>query len=160
MPVGFYEEMQPGQRFELGSHSFSSDDIKAFAARYDPQSFHLDEAAAEASPFGALCASGWHTVSVMMKLLVQSMQAEIDRRQAAGMPEITVGPSPGFEDLRWLKPVYVGDTLTFSLEVTGKRPLVSRPGWGLVFQQTTAQNQSGDLAFRMDGKVILKRRGA
>jgi len=160
MSYGYYEDCTVGDTDELGSYLFTAEAIKAFAAKYDPQAFHLDEAAAEIGPFGRLTASGWHTASVMMKLVVERMKAAAERCAAEGLPKVDPGPSPGFEGLVWLKPVFAGDRLTYRSEVVDKRPLASRPEWGLAQQTVSAFNQDGEEVFRMRGKVLLRRRGA
>ncbi len=153
----FFEDIKPGDRRALGSHTFTADEIKAFARKYDPQPFHLDEEAAARSHFGRLCASGWHTGSVCMRLNVYAMRAEDDALRARGEAFARSGPSPGVRDLRWLKPVYVGDTISFVSEVTQCRP-VSRPGYGLVVHQTVGTNQNGEAVYSVQGAVFVERR--
>jgi acyl dehydratase len=142
-----------GARRELGSFTFTADEIKRFAWKYDPQPFHMDEEAAKRSHFGGLVASGWHTASVFMKLQSQ----EIARR--ATELEKT-GPSPGFRKLRWLKPVYAGDTLSYSTEVVRKRELASRPDWGIVFSKVSAVNQRGEPVYEFEASILIARRRA
>ena len=107
----FFEDIRVGETSEIGSHTFTAEDIKTFAERFDPQPFHLDDAAAARSHFGRLCASGWHTACVWMRLLIDRRRREDDERRARGEPVAQLGPSPGFRDLQWLKPVYAGDTV-------------------------------------------------
>ena len=140
----FWEDIVVGERAEVGRYTFTADAIKAFARRFDPQPFHLDEAAAARSHFGALCASGWHTASVWMRLMVEYQRREDDARRARGEPVATLGPSPGFRELKWLKPVYVGDTITYATEVIEKRASNSRPGWGLMSIRNSGVNQKGE----------------
>src|SRR5207253_10450305 len=106
-----------GGRAEVGGYAFGADGVKAFARRFDPQLFHLDEAAAARSHFGALCASGWHTASVWMRLMVEHQRREDDARRARGEAIATFGPSPGSRGVQWLKTVYVGDSVTYATEV-------------------------------------------
>jgi acyl dehydratase len=148
----FFEDIAIGDRHELGRYTFTAQDIKRFAARYDPQPFHLDEEAAAHSHFGGLVASGWHTASIFMKL-----QARVVAERSADLAR--TGPSPGFRDMRWLKPVFAGDTLTYTNEVVRKRELNSRPQWGIVFSRISAVNQHGDLAFEFEASVFMARRG-
>src|SRR3712207_4174250 len=101
----FFEDIPLGERRAVGSHLFTAEEIKRFARAYDPQPFHLDEEAAAASHFGRLCASGWHTLAVWMKLNVRKVQQSGEQVRVA-MPIPRVGVSPGFDELRWLKPVY------------------------------------------------------
>jgi acyl dehydratase len=153
--MSYFEDATPGERRTLGSFHFTADRIKAFAAAYDPQAFHLDEEAGRNSLFGGLAASGWHTASVYMKLLVayleQQKQAARDRGESVG----TSGPSPGFKNLKWPRPVLAGDTVTYHYEATAKRLLASRPGWGLVTGTTTAVNQRGEVVLFFENAVFL-----
>src|SRR5688500_18506664 len=103
----FYEDIVIDEPIVFGSHTFAADEIKAFAQRLDPQRFHLDEEEAKRSHFGALCASGWHTMAVWMRMMVQHTQSKAAELAARGEPVPELGPSPGFRELRWLKPVFV-----------------------------------------------------
>jgi len=102
----FFEDIRVGEITNLGRHTFTADDIKAFAARFDPQPFHLDEAAAARSHFSRLCASGWHTACVWMRLTVNYRRREGEELRSRGEQAAQLGPSPGFRDLKWPKPVY------------------------------------------------------
>ncbi|HEX2216411.1 MAG TPA: MaoC/PaaZ C-terminal domain-containing protein, partial [Xanthobacteraceae bacterium] len=117
----YLEDIEIGRRTEIGRHTFTADEIKAFATRYDPQPFHLDEEAAARSHFGRLCASGWHTAAMCMRFLVENRRRIVAELQARGEPIGKWGPSPGFRDLKWLKPVYVDDTITYAAEPIEKR---------------------------------------
>jgi acyl dehydratase len=154
----FFEDIRIGQKSEIGRHTFTAEEIKRFAARYDPQPFHLDEAAAERSHFGALCASGWHTAAVCMRLLVARKDRVVAELTARGEPVATWGPSPGFRELKWVKPVYVGDTITYASEPIEKRESKSRPGWGLMFSRNTGTNQHGELVYSFIGSAFIERR--
>lgn len=147
----WFEDIEIGARRELGSYTFTADEIKRFAKQFDPQPFHLDEEAAKRSHFGALVASGWHTASVFMKL--QSRMINETRMDVSKS-----GPSPGYRNLRWLKPVFAGDTLTYSTEIVRKRELASRPQWGIVFTHITALNQHSELVYEFEGSVLFARR--
>jgi acyl dehydratase len=140
----FYEEIVLGEPVALGAHTFTAEEIKAFARRFDPQPFHLDEAAAARSHFGALCASGWHTMAVWMRLFVKCRQRMIEEMAARGTPAPALGPSPGFRDLRWHRPVYVGDTVSYTSTVVDKRSSQSRPEWGVISVRTEGVNQRGE----------------
>lgn len=153
----YFEDLDIGARVDLGDHTFTRDEIVDFARRYDPQPFHLDEGAAAASPFGRLAASGWHTAAVWMKLYVDHRNRVIEATRARGERPPSPGPSPGFRDLKWLKPVYAGDTISFVSEVIDKRVTLS-PGWGLIFHRNTGTNQHGDTVFSFDGSVLWERR--
>ena len=144
----------PGGKIVLGDYTFERDDIVRFAAKFDPQPFHLNEAAAAKSHFGALAASGWQTSAAWMRLMVAARQ----RYDAAQAVPPESGPSPGFTDLRWLKPVYVGDRLTYSMEVVARRA-TSRPGWGLVTTLNSAVNQWGERVIEFTASVFSKMRG-
>lgn len=145
MPVmRYFEDIRIGETFDLGRHTFTAEQIKAFAARYDPQPFHLDEAAAARSHFGRLCASGWHTASLWMKHMAEHRQRDCDARLARGEPFVRMGPSPGFRDLKWLKPVFVGDTVSYATEIVDARRSDSRAGWGILTVRNTGTNQHGE----------------
>ena len=147
----WFDDIEIGTRRELGSYTFTADEIKRFARQFDPQPFHLDEEAARRSHFGGLVASGWHTASIFMKLqsrMINEVGADIRK----------AGPSPGYRNLRWLKPVFAGDTLIYATEVVRKRELASRPEWGIVFSHVTAVNQRGELVFEFEGSVMFARR--
>ncbi len=154
----YFEDIHVGDRMALGTHTFTADDIKTFAAQYDPQPFHMDEAAAAKSHFGALCASGWHTVAAWMNLRVQYAKREDAERLARGEVLARLGPSPGFRDLKWLKPVYAGDTISYASEVVEKRVTKSRPGWGIVFARNTGTNQNDEPVMSFIGSGFVERR--
>ena len=154
----YFDDISVGDRMELGTHTFTAEAIKTFAAQYDPQAFHMDEAAAAQSHFGALCASGWHTVAAWMNLRVQYGRREDAERAARGEPLAKLGPSPGFRELKWLKPVYVGDTITYTSEIVEKRVTKSRPGWGIVFARNTGTNQKGEPVLSFIGSGFVERR--
>jgi acyl dehydratase len=155
-----YEEEVVGTVRELGSHTFTANEIKVFARKYDPQPFHLDEAAAAQSHFGALCASGWHTAATCMRLLVECGKRDAEERHARGEPIARPGPSPGFRELKWLKPVYVGDTITYTSELLSKRVSNSRPGWGLLQSVQRGTNQNGDLVMSFVSFGFVERKSA
>src|SRR5690606_6437275 len=125
--VTYFEDMQVGDRRELGAFTFTAEAIKAFARQFDPQPFHLDEAAGRASLFGGLAASGWHVGSVCMRLLVLEWQRQAEAALRRGETVAQWGPSPGFRDLKWLRPVLAGDTVSYASEIVTKRESASRP---------------------------------
>ena len=154
----YFEDLHVGARTALGYHTFMADEIKAFARAYDPQPFHLDEAAAVQSHFGALCASGWHTAAVCQRLIVEERhrhQAELRRR---GAPVAKTGPSPGLRDLKWPKPVYVGDSIAFAQEIVELRSVASRPDVGLRVARNTGMNQHGELVYSVLSSTFIERR--
>jgi acyl dehydratase len=152
----YFEEIVVGAAETLGSFTFTREAIVAFAERYDPQPFHVDEAAARQTHFGRLAASGWHTSAVWMKCFVAANLRQREARLARGEAAPEIGPSPGFENLKWSRPVHAGDTITYASTITGKRRLNSRPGWGLVFSANTGTNQDGTTVFSFDGKVLVR----
>jgi acyl dehydratase len=137
-----------------------ADDIKAFAARFDPQPFHVDEAAAARSHFGALCASGWHTAAIWMRLMVEYQRREDVARRERGELVAELGPSPGFRELKWLKPVYAGDTVSYATEIVEARPSNSRPDWGLITLRNTGVNQRGEPVLSFVSVAFVERRKA
>ncbi len=156
----FWDDTVVGEHAELGRHTFTAEDIKAFARRFDPQAFHLDEAAAARSHFGALCASGWHTASTWMRLMVEHKRREDDACRARGEPVAKLGPSPGFRELKWQKPVYAGDIVAYSTEVVEKRTSKSRPEWGLMSIRNSGVNQKGETVISFTSTVFVERRKA
>ena len=143
----FFEDLEVGQRRELGSFTFTAESIVAFAKKFDPQPFHLDEEAGKNSLFGGLAASGWQVASVCMSLLVKNSQQLACEMAERGEDVAAWGPSPGFRELRWLRPVLAGDTLSYASEVASKRVSSSRPGWGIIEARNTGTNQRGELAY-------------
>ncbi|GAA6118397.1 MaoC family dehydratase [Acidovorax sp. FG27] len=144
MPL-YLDDIAPGQRFNGTTRIRIEDDrIRTFAAEFDPQPFHLDEAAAAASIFRGLAASGWHTAAVTMRLLVDS-----EFKPAGGI----VGA--GFDELRWPRPLRPGDELRVESEVLEVRPSKSRPEQGLVKLRTTTLNQDGEPVQISVGNVLV-----
>ena len=156
----FFEDIEIGQRRELGSFTFTADAIKKFAAQFDPQRFHLDEEEGRKSLFGGLAASGWHVGSVCMKLLVADGQRLAREALARGEQVAAWGPSPGFRDLRWIKPVLAGDTILFASEVESLRVSEKRPEWGVLQIRNTGTNQRGELVFSILATAFVQRRNA
>jgi acyl dehydratase len=156
----YFEDIRVGDRFDLGSYRFTAAEIKSFASRFDPQRFHMDEEEAKRSHFGALCASGWHTASVWMKLLVAYRKRSAEAARERGEPVAAIGPAAGFRNLKWLKPVYAEDTITCASEVIDTRSSASRPQWGLVFSRGTAINQHGEMVYSFESTTFIERRPA
>jgi acyl dehydratase len=154
----FFEDITIGQRRELGSFTFTADAIKKFAAQFDPQRFHLDEEEGRKSLFGGLAASGWHVGSVCMKQLVADGQRQIREAVARGEQVAVWGPSPGFRDLRWIRPVLAGDTISFASEVVSKRTSEKRPEWGILQARNTGANQRGEPVFSILATAFVPRR--
>ena len=154
----YFEDIRVGDAFEVGRHTFTADEIKAFATRFDPQPFHVDEAAAERSHFGALCASGWHTAVAWMRLMVDYRRRMDEAMRARGEPVAGIGPALGFRELKWLKPVYVGDTIEYKSEVIETRLSDSRPGFGLMTFRSTGVNQNGEPVISLISTTFVERR--
>lgn len=147
---------EPGARKQLGSHVFTADAIMDFARQFDPQRFHIDAEAAKDSVFGGLCASGWHTASVWMKLNIAATADETARAEAEGRSLPEFGPSPGFRNLRWFKPVYAGDEIFYSTTIRGSRPLASRPGWSILELISEAHDRDGALVMSFDSAAMIR----
>ncbi|HJM60345.1 MAG TPA: MaoC family dehydratase [Alphaproteobacteria bacterium] len=143
----YLEDFQAGQVVELGSATITRDEILDFATQYDPQPFHVDEAAAEQSIYGGLIASGWHTVSLFMRLLVDGLLC-----RAASMG------SPGVDEVRWLKPVRPGDTLSARSIIHAVIPSRSKPDRGILRTTYEMFNQDGDRVLSMKGVGMFARR--
>jgi acyl dehydratase len=142
----FFEDFAVGQKFASGRRRVEAAEIVAFAAEYDPQPFHLDEAAAHGTLFGGLAASGWHTAAMTMRLLVPS-----ELRPAGGIV--------GFGgELAWLKPVRPGDELRVESEIVELRQSRSRPDHGLVTVRVTTFNQHGDAVQTFTPTLLVSRR--
>lgn len=154
----FLKEAVIGATRDLGPYAFSADAIMAFALAYDPQVFHTDPEAARATHFGGLCASGWHTAAAYMKRMLATRTRDHAFTAARG-PAPTMGPSPGFRAMRWLKPVYAGDTIRYATTLTDKRASASRPGWGLAFADNTGVNQRGEAVFSFSSSVFWQWEG-
>jgi acyl dehydratase len=154
----FFEDIEIGQRRELGSFTFTAELIKTFARQFDPQRFHLDEEEGRKSLFGGLAASGWHVGSVCMKLLVADGQRLAKEMAARGEKVAVWGPSPGFRELRWIKPVLAGDTITYVSVVESLRTSEKRPEWGILQVRNTGTNQRGEVAFSFLATAFVPRR--
>jgi len=154
----YFEDIQVGETWDIGRHTFTADEIKAFAQRFDPQPFHLDEAAAARSHFGALVASGWHTALAWMRLMIDYRHRQDEGLRSRGEPVAGVGPALGFRELKWPKPVYVNDTIHYASEVTEKRASASRTGFGLMSFRSTGVNQNGELVLSLVSTTFLERR--
>jgi acyl dehydratase len=156
----YFEDRVVGEISDLGSHTFEHDEIVRFARDFDPQPFHLDEEAGRQSLFGGLSASGWHTASTCVRLMVLWRQAVEAHIVEAGGALAQWGPSPGFKDCRWLKPVLVGDTISFRNRTVALIPSKSRPNRGLLVSENQGRNQKGEIVFLMTAQVLVERRPA
>jgi acyl dehydratase len=158
--IKFFEDLQVGERVPLGSHLFTVEEIKIFAGQYDPQLFHVDEEEGRKSHFGGLIASGWHTGSIWMRKLVDYHKAEIERLRQRGEQIPALGPSPGFRELKWHKPVFAGDTISYAVEVITKRVSKSRPGFGIIETLATGDNQTGERVISFISTTFIERRSS
>lgn len=158
-PALYFEDVVLGVKTELGSWTFTEEDIVRFARAYDPQPFHVDPVAAKASPYGGIIASGWHTAAIWMKLVIASRE-----RALAAQPDLkskpgqAAGVSPGFLELKWLKPVRAGNTLSYATMPVEKIDLKSRPELGLIRALNTAHNEAGELVMSFKGQGFYPRR--
>ncbi len=154
----YLEDVPLHEQVVFGSHTFSAAEIKEFAAQFDPQEFHLDEERAKQSMFGALCASGWHTVAIWVRLWVDYRKKIADEMRARGERPAQWGPAPGMRNLQWMRPVYVGDTITFSQQKLRQKPIRARPGYGMLNAENTGTNQDGVQVFSVESAILVERR--
>ena len=141
----FLDDLSVGQRFSSGSHTIDEAQIKAFAAQFDPQPFHLDGEAAKATLFGGLAASGWHTAAITMKLLVQ-----------AGLP-LRGGIIGSGGEVSWPRPTRPDDTLTVVSEIEEITPSRSRPDRGMIRVRSETRNQHGETVQILIAKLVVPR---
>lgn len=158
--MSYFEDLMPGDHREIGSYVFTAENIAAFARQFDPQPFHLDEHAGRASIAGGLSASGWHVCAAWMKVMVADFTRAATECAARGETPATPGPSPGFRDLKWLKPVFAGDIVAYAWDVRSTRASESRPQWGLVNFFNTGVNQRGEQVLSFEATVFMPRRRA
>lgn len=143
----WFEDFAPDQVIDLGSRTMTREEIIDFAARWDPQPMHLDDAGGDASLLHGLAASGWHTGCILMRLFADNLLAG----------SASLG-SPGIESLRWMKPVHPGDTLTVRLNVVETRTSASRPRMGLIKGRFEVTDQTGAQVARMESTLMMGRR--
>ncbi len=143
----YFEDFKPGTEIPLGSRKVSREEIIRFAQRFDPQPFHIDEEAAKTYPYGGLIASGWHTASLLMRMMVDGVLG-----RAASMG------SPGVDELRWLKPMRPDDILTAVMRIDECTPSRSKPDRGLVAVTCEMRNQRGELILSKRSKNFYRRR--
>jgi acyl dehydratase len=144
--VVHYEDIEVGSRQSFGRYAVTREEVVEYAAKYDPQPFHLDDEAAAKTYFGRLSASGWHSCAMTMRMLVDHMSTV----QQAGLG------SPGIDNLRWLKPVYPGDVLRCETEVIEKRRSRSKPDMGLFKSRVRVFNQSDEPVLEMVSKGLIR----
>ena len=141
-----YEDLVVGETEEFGAYEVTREEVIEFASKYDPQPFHLDDEAAAATYFGRLSASGWHTAAMTMRMMVDNFS----QKQRASLG------SPGIDELRWLKPVYPGDTLSVTSELIEKRRSKSRPEMGIMRAKSTTWNQHGEAVMTLVSNGLIK----
>ncbi|WP_322962925.1 MaoC family dehydratase [Sphingomonas fuzhouensis] len=142
------EDITVGDVTRFGAYRVEREEVIAFAERYDPQPFHLSDDAAAATHFGRLSASGWHTASMAMAMIVAHFRD-------TGFQSLG---SPGVDELRWMKPVYPGDTLRCEAEVLETRRSASRPEMGFVTSRWTVFNQDDVAVMSMRPTVMIRAR--
>ena len=144
----FYEDIDVGARQSFGHYQVTREEVLEFARKYDPQSFHLDDDAAATTHFGRISASGWHTCAMTMRMMVDNMNA--NRQAGLG--------SPGLDNLRWLKPVFPGDTLRCESEILEKRLSASRPEMGLFKSKGVTFNQNDEPVLELISNGMIRTR--
>ena len=149
-----HEDVVIGARVALGSRLFTREDIIAFASTYDPQPFHLSDEGAAKSHFGRLSASGWQTAATYMRMFINTRDKVRADRDSLPFPLNPGGPSPGFRNLRWLRPVQAGDEISYDTVVISKEPHATRPGLGVVRNRSTGVNQNGVKVFEIEGSSL------
>ena len=145
----YFEDFKPGETVALGSHTITTGEIIAFGRQFDPQPFHVDEEAARQTMFGGLIASGWHTGSLAMRLFCDGVIGDT----------ASLG-SPGIDEMRWIKPVRPGDTLSLRVTVTDCVPSRSKPDRGIVRSLMELSNQHGEVVVSIKGMNLIRRRPA
>ena len=144
----YFEDLEVGTETYFGSYDVTREEVIEFATKYDPQPFHLSDEAAEKTHFGRLAASGWHTCAMTMAVIARKV---VEQKQAG------LG-SPGVDELRWLKPVYPGDTLHVRGRILEKRPSRSKPEIGSFRTETIVTNQDDVAVLRFVSIVLIRRR--
>ena len=144
-----YRSWLAGAETFLGHVRVSREEIVDFATAYDPQPFHTDDEAARQTHFGGLCASGWHTAALWMRHFIAWAEENAPKHEAE------FGVSPGFRDMKWIRPVYAGDELRFFSQVTASRPAAKRPGYLMLKDINWADNQGGVRVFEFTGTVFV-----
>jgi acyl dehydratase len=147
----YFEDLEVGASQTFGNYRVTREEVVEFASKYDPQGFHLSDEAAAQTHFGRLAASGWHTCAMTMRMLVDNIKAQ-GGQQGLG--------SPGVDELRWLKPVYPGDTLSCRTEIIEKKESRSKPEIGSFRSQVLVSNQHDEPVLRFTSIVLIRRRPA
>lgn len=142
----YFEDIEIGAKQSFGSYKVSREEVLEFAEKFDPQTFHLSDEAAAKTHFGKVSASGWHSCAMTMRMMVDNMHAH---------PQAALG-SPGVDQIRWLKPVYPGDTLRCESETIGKRRSKSRPEMGSMEGMVTVYNQNDEPVMTMKSIGLIR----
>ena len=143
-----------GTTLDLGSHAFTRDEMIAFSTAFDPQPFHLSEEAAAKTHFGRLPACGWHTAAAWMRCMVRTMETLTSKYAGTDTPMPPLGPSPGFDQMAWKKPVFIDDVISYRSTISEMRP-TSRPGIALMSMENVGVNQAGEMVFSFTGRVLV-----
>ena len=146
----YFEDLEVGAETYFGSYEVTREEVIEFARKYDPQPFHLSDEAAARTHFGRIAASGWHTCAMTMGVIARYVVKE----EQAGLG------SPGIDELRWLKPVYPGDTLHVHGTIVETRPSRSKPEIGSFRTETAVTNQDGEKVMTFTSIVLMRRRPA
>jgi acyl dehydratase len=146
----YFEDLEVGAERDFGTYEVTREEVLEFAGKYDPQPFHLSDEAAAKTHFGRIAASGWHTAAMTMAVIARAVVGD----EQAGLG------SPGIDELRWLKPVYPGDTLHVRGEILDKRESLSKPDIGSYRTKTTVTNQDGVTVMTFVSIVLIRRRPA
>lgn len=146
-PKWYFEDFEPGRSIDVGSRTISEQEIMDFARQFDPQPFHVDRQAAAQSIYGGIIASGWHTCSLMMRMMFDGFLRDSS----------SLG-SPGVDEIRWVKPVRAGDTLSVTTTTLEARRSGSKPDLGIVVSVWEGRNQHGELVVTVKGKGMFRRR--
>jgi acyl dehydratase len=146
----YFEDIEIGKKSSFGHYEVTREEVLEFANNYDPQAFHLNDEAAAQTHFGRISASGWHTCAMTMRMLVDNMKAHAQ----AGLG------SPGVDEIRWLKPVYPGDSLRVESEILSKRQSQSKPEMGSMRGQTTVLNQHDEVVMTLVSIGLIRVRGS
>lgn len=141
----YWQDIQPGEQFTTALASLSKQDILEFAAEFDPQPYHLDSEAAEASIFGGLCASGWQVSAIMMRLLTDALHQQ-------QIPVIGMSSVP---NMRWKKPVFAGDTLSAEITVKGREATARQPGAGSLDLDVRVFNQAQEPVIELATRLMI-----
>lgn len=149
-PMRYLDDVSVGERASFGSYQVTREEVLEFARKYDPQPFHLSDEAAAATHFGRVAASGWHTCAMTMAMFVDHMK---------GHPQASLGAA-GVDELRWLKPVYPGDTLRCESEVLEVTPSRSRSDMGSLRTRMTTFNQHDEPVLSFVARALMRRRAA